>query len=77
MNFLEDLFSLSSITRVNIDRMTTPTDPKKAAREKNAQHQRNFRAKHKHDMKELRRRYDENEWRRKLGLPILTEDGPK
>lgn len=52
--------------------MTTLDDLKKEARAKNAQYQRNFRERHKHEIKELRKRYTENEWRRKLGLPTIV-----
>lgn len=43
---------------------------KTTAREKNAERQRRFREKHYHERKELRARYEENEWRKKLGLEV-------
>lgn len=54
--------------------MSTEPDPISppalTKKERNLANQRRFRERHKHEMKEIRARYDENMWRRKLGLEV-------
>jgi len=48
----------------------TPEKPRLTRKEQNLANQRRFREKHKDEMKQIRARYDENMWRRKLGLEV-------
>ncbi len=48
-----------------------PETPRPTRKEQNLANQRRFRERHKHETKELRARYEENMWRRKLGLEVV------
>lgn len=50
--------------------METPKPLTPTRKEQNRVNQKRFREKHFHERKQLRERYEENEWRRKLGLEV-------